>query len=132
MARIEEDTTHEVYLTDEEMHRINEGGVAVFEINGDEVRVGAEPEYFEEPDYPVPNDGMHVFDPEAPRWSSGEMEVIEVTDVPADEYEITVKGRDTTVFRENPSCDPDAPVVRARYVAGSDRIYAFPCDRLDY
>lgn len=48
MARIDQDVTHNVYLTDEEMERVNGGGVAVFEIDGDEVRVGAEPDHFDE------------------------------------------------------------------------------------
>lgn len=135
--RSETTTLHEVYLTEGEARDILAGGIYTVETeSGEKIEVSVEPDDLNlsgasRQEFDVPEVGEHLLDPEAPRWSSGEVRIEEVTDIPAEDFEITVQGIDTTVFRENPTCSPDAPVVKARYVGGSGTEYAFPVDRLE-
>lgn len=132
--RQETSTLHEVYLTESEAQDILAGGIYTVSDGDTTIEVSVEPDEVNlstGPTFDVPQEGEHLRDPEAPRWSSGEVRIEEVTDVPCEDFEITVQGIDTTVFRENPTCDPKAPVVKARYVNGSGTEYAFPVDRLE-
>jgi len=80
--------------------------------------------------YDLPEPGNVLVDPEAnPRFGDGRVEVSEVTHIPSHRYEIE-ECHNRSVARLNPTHPGDAPVVKARYVEGSDKVYAFPVTRL--
>lgn len=80
--------------------------------------------------YDLPEPGDVLVDPEAnPRFGDGRVEVSEVTHIPSHRYELE-ECHNRSVARLNPTHPGDAPVVKARYVEGSDKVYAFPVTRL--
>jgi len=85
-------------------------------------------------DYNMPSTGDIVHDTEGPDW--GESTRMEVTDVlwntPAKEFNINDDSiYEKTVYSVN-NCEPDEPVIMARYVEGSGDEYAFPVSRLEF
>lgn len=80
----------------------------------------------------VPEVGDVVHDTEhVARFGSGDVRVTEVLSVPAKLHYIDVGTGKRSVAYENPGFSPNAPVVKGQYVDGSDKVYAFPCDRLE-
>ena len=67
-------------------------------------------------------------------WARGQhFEVVEATNVRADEYVIAedgLTGRTTTVADKNPAYDDSEPVIIVTPVNGSDKEYAYPASRL--
>jgi len=85
-------------------------------------------------DYTLPAIGDTAYDTEGPDW--GESTRMEVTDVlwntPAKEFNINDDSiYEKTVYSVN-NCEPDEPVIMARYVEGSGDEYAFPVSRLEF
>jgi hypothetical protein len=85
-------------------------------------------------DYTLPSTGDIVHDTEGPDW--GESTRMEVTDVlwntRAKEFNINDDSiYEKTVYSVN-NCEPDEPVIMARYVEGSGDEYAFPVTRLEF
>lgn len=83
--------------------------------------------------YETPDVGDVLYDDpdRLPKWSEDDrVRVINVTEVPASEYELDTDdwGKET-VADYNPGEPEDAPVVVANYI-GSDNEYAFPVTRL--
>lgn len=76
------------------------------------------------------DEGDIVVDQDPPHWSDDDrVEVLEVTDTPANEWHINPFE---TVASENPDYPEDDNVVRGRYASQSgDQVYAFPESRLD-
>jgi len=83
-------------------------------------------------DFDVPNRGEIVRDTENnPRYGSGDVEVVEVLSETAREHWISCQSGEMTVARKNPDHPENAPVVKGKYVDGSDKEYAFPVTRLE-
>lgn len=84
--------------------------------------------------YDKPNVGDVMRDTDAtPSWSDTErVRIIEVTDTPANEYELDIDGlvNGATVADLNSEEPADAPIVVANYI-GSNKPYAFPITRLE-
>lgn len=85
-------------------------------------------------DYTLPSAGDIVYDTEGPDW--GESTRMEVTDVlwntRAENFNIKDDSiYEKTVYSVN-NCEPDEPVIMARYVEGSGDEYAFPVSRLEF
>ncbi len=82
------------------------------------------------PDYDMPHVGDILVDPESnPRFGDGRVEVTEVTNQTARQCRIK-NDRNRSVAYHNPSHPEDAPVVKGRYVDGSEKVYKFPVTRL--
>jgi hypothetical protein len=84
-----------------------------------------------EADWVFPDVGDKMRDPETEYGSP----IVEVVDVLEDAEAATTyfdsKFGSRSVASANPHHPADAPVVRAKYVDGSDRVYSFPCTRLE-
>jgi len=86
----------------------------------------------------LPEVGQIVRDTNPPDWSKSNHVLVEVVGIPdqtAGEYvvEENSDAEDITVVGANPDCnDPDQPVIIGEYVAGSEKTYAFPLNRLDW
>jgi len=82
--------------------------------------------------YDLPEVGDVLTDPESnPRYGDGRVKVVEVTEQPSRTCHVDVKTGRRSVAYLNPSHPADAPVVKARYVEGSDKVYHFPVTRLE-
>jgi hypothetical protein len=85
-----------------------------------------------ENDNSLPEEGDVLNDPESnARFGDGRVKVTNVTNTQALNYNIIVKGQETTVARQNPGHPSDAIVVEGEYVEGSSKTYAFPVTRLE-
>lgn len=84
------------------------------------------------PRYDLPEPGDVLNDPESViRFGSGDVKVVEVTDKPANSEYVDSAHGEQSIASLNPDHPADAPIVRATYVDGSDKVYAFPCTRLE-
>ena len=82
---------------------------------------------------PKLDEGDTVYDKDADHeWQMGPFEVVEVTDVPAEEYVIGENkwGPNATVADKNTGYDRQEPVIVAT-PDGSDKEYAYPRSRLE-
>lgn len=90
----------------------------------------------QESGYTLPEVGQIVRDTNPPSWSkSPSVEVVGISDATAGDHVIEVNSgaEDITVMSANPDCnDPDQPVIIGKYIAGSEKTYAFPLNRLDW
>ena len=83
-------------------------------------------------DYDMPEVGDVLNDPKSPSvYGDGRVEICDVLpDARAGGYVIEGRKRETVAAR-NPGEPGDAPLVRGRYVDGSDKVYTFPVTRLE-
>lgn len=84
-----------------------------------------------EAEWVLPDVGDKMRDPET-EYGNPIVEVVEVmgdAEAATTYFDTAIGSR--SVASANPHHPADAPVVRAKYVDGSDRVYSFPCTRLE-
>ena len=111
-----------------EMGYVSEEKSALLEVDGTEFRVQPESGEAETtPSSPNFAEGDVVIDEAAAHWSeTPEVEIVEVTDIPANEYYI---NETHTVATRNSNYPYDDRIIRARPV-NAEKVYSYPESRL--
>jgi hypothetical protein len=83
--------------------------------------------------YDLPEVGDVVMDKDHnPRFGDGKVEVTEVLpNAEARTHYIECQTGKRSVAYKNPDRDEYSPIVKGKYVNGSNKVYAFPCTRLE-